>query len=356
MNEKEGLNLLDFLASGINKNDPVIQAVLSNYEGEGAIANEIEKLIEFINFYTRTDDVKNHEGESLEIVAKLFTGLRRQLEEDDNRLLRRMRALTERKGDVIWGNARNIKNVLEMYFADIKAFVCENTNKESLLFNGDFETDENWRLEGNASYEYEARFLGKRGLFFNGSAGVCTQNIAQKFESGVYTFHFFLKGKCGLVIKNEAGQYWNADERILAWQVEEFVNYYSRPDWENVFCFVVLPESARELEIQAVGLEGEEACIDYARLFVKPLNPSYTIIVQNEGYVMEEETMHLGKGSEDPHPGVVYAKESLYDHAYIAGPKGAPWSEVYKNILEAVRPRGIQVFMEFAEKVLLDES
>jgi hypothetical protein len=355
MNEKESLNLLDFLASGINKNDPVIQAVLSNYEGEGATANEIEKLLKFIDYYTRTDNMDDHEGESLEMIVKLFTGLTRQLEENDNRLLRRMRAITMRKSDAIWGTARNIKNVLEIYFSDIKAFVCENTNEESLLFNGDFEIDENWSLEGNASYEYKARIFGKRGLFFNGDAG-CTQNIVRQFEAGVYTFHFFLKGKCGVIIKNEAGQYWNADERILAWRDNEFVNYYSKPDWENVFCFIVLPEFARKLTIQLVGLEGEEACIDYARLFTKPSNPSYTIVVQNEGYVMEDDTMHLGKGSEDPYPGVVYAKESLFDHAYIVGPKGAPWSSVYKNILEAVRPRGIQVFMEFIEKVLLDES
>jgi peptidoglycan hydrolase CwlO-like protein len=113
MNDKEGLNLLDFLASGINKNDPVIQAILSDYNGNGATANELDELIEFINYYTRTDDVKANEGENLEMIVKQFTKLRRQLEESDKVLLRRMRALTERGGDTVWGTATDIEHVFE---------------------------------------------------------------------------------------------------------------------------------------------------------------------------------------------------------------------------------------------------
>jgi hypothetical protein len=120
MNEKEGLNLLDFLATGINKDDPIIKAILSDENGEGAAANEIEEAITFINYYTTTDNVRNHKGKSLEMIAKLFAKLRRRVNENDDVLLRRLLALTCRQGDTIWGNSLNMSHVFEAYFNGIK--------------------------------------------------------------------------------------------------------------------------------------------------------------------------------------------------------------------------------------------
>jgi hypothetical protein len=58
MKEREGRNLPDFLAAGINRSDPVIQAVFSNDEGEGAPANGIEGVAAFIDCYSRTPDIR----------------------------------------------------------------------------------------------------------------------------------------------------------------------------------------------------------------------------------------------------------------------------------------------------------
>jgi hypothetical protein len=33
-----------------------------------------------------------------------------------------------------------------------------------------------------------------------------------------------------------------------------------------------------------MGIAGKTVTIDYARLFVKPLNPSYTLVFRYEGY------------------------------------------------------------------------
>ena len=216
MNESEGLNLLDFLATGINKNDPVIQAVLSDFDGNGATANELEDLVGFIDYYTRTDDIKDHESESLEMLVKQFAKLRRQLEESDTVLLRRIWALTERQGDEIWGNGPNLGHVFETYFGGTNAYVCESTNEESLLRNGDFEEDDNdWVLAGGAAYTAGARFSGKRGLYFSGAAGQSCLQALINISAGVYTLHFFLKGKCGVIIQNISGKYFNAGEKVL---------------------------------------------------------------------------------------------------------------------------------------------
>ncbi|MDR1218658.1 MAG: hypothetical protein LBK73_03500 [Treponema sp.] len=353
----EGLNLLDFLATGINKNDPAIQAVLSDYDGNGATANELEDVVAFIDYYTRTEDVKDHEGESLEMIARQFTKLRRQLEETDAALLRRMRALAERQGDEIWGNGPNLERVFETYFGGINAYVCESTNEESLLRNGDFEEDGNdWTLAGGAAYTADARFSGKRGLYFSGAAGQsCLQTLID-ISAGVYTLHFFLKGKCGVTIQNANGKYFNADEKVLwneamnPWQTTPITNWFDHDDWRDAFCFVALKAETTQLKIKFVSLAGKEAYIDYARFFLKPNNPSYTIVIQYEGYAVEDKTLRLAEGEADPISNVDYSKESYFDHSYIVGRKGALQSVVYKSVLDMVRPRGIQAFVEFVER------
>jgi hypothetical protein len=363
MSENEGLNLLDFLATGINKNDPVIQAILSDYEGHGATANELTELIAFIDYYTRTDDVKHHEGDSLEMIVKQFTKLRRQLEETDAVLLRRMRALTERQGDEIWGNGPNIEHIFETYFGGINAYVCESTNEESLLDNGDFEEDTDvWTLAGGAVYTADARFSEKRGLYFSGAAGQSCLQMLADISAGVYTLHFFLKGKCGVIIQDAGGKYFNAVEKVLwneaanPWQTAPVTNWFDNGDeWRDAFCFVLLRAGTAQLKIKFISAAGREACIDYARFFMKPLNPSYTIVIQYEGYALEDKTLHLGEGMIDPIPGLDYSKESYFDNSYIVGRKGALQNVVYKSVLDMVRPRGIQAFVEFVERTEMQE-
>jgi hypothetical protein len=357
MNEKVGLDLLDFLPTGIEKTDPVIQAVFSDDEGDGAIANEFEKLVGFIRYYTETDNVKNHYQYTLEMIAKLFAKIKRQIQEDDARLLRRMLSLTARDGDTVWGNATDLEHVFEMYFAGIKAYVCENTNSENLIENGDFEEDDVWEIDGSAEYIGEARFSGKRGLFFDGAPGSCSQVIKYLSQS-IYILHFFILGKCGVKIKNYQGQYWNAkvepNNYVLKWADEEVVNNFESAEWGDAYCFIVLQDSMTPLTIEFVPIEGETGKIDYVRLFMKPLNPSYSIVIQYEGYKVSGKTLHLGEGKDDPIDGVNYNIESYFDHTYIVGRNGAYRNEVFEELLNSVRPRGIQAFVEFVEKTYLE--
>jgi hypothetical protein len=102
--------------------------------------------------------------------------------------------------------------------------------------------------------------------------------------AGVYTLHFFLKGTCGVSIRDAAGNYWNGDEKILSWVSGAYSNQFSCAEWDDVFCFIVLNEDAPRLTIKVTGIEGAAGCIDYVRLFVKPMNHSYTIVIQYEGY------------------------------------------------------------------------
>ena len=364
MNGKESLNLLDFLASGINKEDPGIKAVLSDGDGEGATANEVEEVARFIDYYVRTDDVRGHLGSSLEMIAKMFSKLRRRATETDEVLLRRLLALTERKHDGIWGNALNLKHVFETYFKEVSCFVAENTGRDSILENGDFELDGAWALHGGAAYSYDARFSGRRGLCFQGRAGeACSQRLERLIPAGVYTLHFFLEGRCGVIVRDEGGRYWNANdqrfrgEAVLEWTDDLVVNVLEKPDgWDDACCYLKIPEDAHAITVEFVGIEGEKACIDYARLFAKPPNPSYTLVFQYEGYVITDKSLHLGVPGEDPVPGNGYEGDSYLDHAFIVGPTGVSQNQAFRQVLDIVRPCGIQPFAEFVEKNVEEEA
>ncbi len=362
MNEKEGVNILDFLATGINKEDPVIKAIFSDENGEGAIANEAEKLSEFIKYYTRTDQVNGHKGTSLEMLVKLFAKLQRRVSESDSVLIRRLFALTYRKGDSIWGDRLDLKHVFESYFNGITCHVAENTNGENILTDGDFEEDR-WALGGGAVYDFDSRFSGSRGVLFSGIAGeVCRQVIEYPFTSGNHTFHFMLKGKCGVTFRREDGKYWNANdqrfsgETILEWVDDEYINIFEKENWEDVFCFLVMPDDANSLTIEFTAIEGNPALIDYARLFVKPLNPSYTLIFQYSGYSAHDQSLHIGIDGEEPIVGLDYSKESYFDVSFIIGPAAVSQSQTFVSVLEKVKPCGIQVFSEFVEKKEFEEE
>jgi hypothetical protein len=361
MNEKVGLDILDSLATGFNKDDPVLQAIFSDYEGNGAVAKETEKVIDFIDYYTKTDDVRKHKGYTLEMITKLFVKLRRRIQEPDYILLRRMLSLTERKGDTVWGNAQDIEHIFETYFDSIRAYVSESTDliDNNILKNLEFEEEKDWNFEGAAQYTYDSRFCGLRGLYYDGTASAGCFQTMPGVKEGIYTLHFFLNGRCGVIITDENGKYWNADETLLwkagenipDWQDEEVINEFQTDDWSDVFCFVIL-KTTKSVTIKFVSLEGKEAMIDYSRFFLKPPNPSYTIVIQYEGYVLADKTLHMGIGHEDPHPEIEdYTKESFFDHAFIVGRQGAYRSEVFQSLLDAIRPRGIQAFVEFVEKI-----
>jgi hypothetical protein len=362
MNRKEGLNLLDFLATGINKNDPVIKAVLSDENGEGAIANELEAIAQFINYYTRTRDVKEHRGKSLEMIVKLFSKMQRRIYEPDGILLRRFFALTYRQGDTIWGNALNMKHVLETHFSGINCFVAENTNKDNLLDDGDFEENTTWMLGGGAVWDYQARFSGASGLVFNkGAEESCTKIIEGPFLAGNYAFHFMLWGKCGVIIQNDDGKYWLANDQffngagVLKWVDYEVVNIFDKSfGWDNAYCFLVLPEDSNSLTVKFVGIEGESAFVDYVRFFSKPLNSSYTLILQYSGYAITAKTLHIGIVEKASMQNLNYERESYFDSSFVIGPSAVSQVQSVLSILENVRPRGIQPFIEFVGKKELE--
>lgn len=358
MNNRSGLNILDNLASGIRRNDPCIAAVLSDEAGNGSTALEIENLNKFVDFYT-DNNAAHHKGYTLDMIANEFSGLRRRQRESDATLFRRMCSLTVRKNDTIWGNPLDIKHVFETMFVDTICIVSERTNKDSLIKTDDFESDL-WTPTGGASFTYDSRFFGYRGLFFDGTEGEKCVYTKRVPLIGIYTFHFLLKGKCGVIIKRGDGKYYDAREQryesdtCLEWLDTEIINIYDSKDWEDRHALIIIPEITEEITFEFVCIEGNTACIDYPRLFLKPIHPSYTITMQYTGYAIHDKSLHLGEYNDDPNPDVNYVKESYLDHAFIIGPNSVTLSNAFYYILEIVRPQGIQVFCEVLAKEIID--
>jgi hypothetical protein len=346
----EGLNLRAYTATGINIEDEVYKAIYSDDEGRGALALELDALVGFINYYTKTDDVRNHQGTSLELIIKEFVNFNRRVMEKDEIYLRRFLAITERKKDLVWGNKWNIKHVFEAYFSGIEAFVAENTADMDLIENGDFEEeDDNWVLEGGAEISYSARFSGRRGLYFNRIAGAAAQSV--ELERGAHVLHFFLDGKIDVEIKDSAGKYWNMD--TLEWSDSPLVNKFDNEIWDDRSMFIkVLPEEGDTITIKFIGRKDDVITLDYVRLYRKLPYPTYTVIVKYEGYAVADKTLHLGKGTEDPDPAITwYPRESYFDNSYVVGRIGAYRKEVYFSLLDTIRPKGIKAFVETIEKV-----
>jgi hypothetical protein len=346
----EGLNLRKYTAAGINTEGEIYKSVFSDDEGNGAIARELDALVNFINYYTRTDDARNHKGNSLDLIIKEFANLNRRVLEKDAIYLRRFLAITERKKDQAWGTKWNIRHVFEAYFSGIEAFVAENTSETNLIMNGDFEdADGGWNIEGSAGISYSARFSGSRGLYFNRVSGAASQSI--ELEKGVYVLHFFLQGTVGAEITNAAGNYW--DMNSLEWVDNPLVNNFESGIWDDQSMFIkILPEEGDAITVKFTGTEDYVIALDYVRLYRKLPYPTYTVIVKYEGYAVADKTLHLGKGTEDPDPEITwYPRESYFDNSYIIGRIGAYRREVYFSLLEIIRPKGIKAFVESVERV-----
>jgi len=210
---------------------------------------------------------------------------------------------------------------------------------------------------------HAARFSGRYGVRFGGAGGeYCVQQQVDRLvTAGVYTLHFFLNGRCGVVIEND-GRFWNANSQrfsgdtVLEWEDAEVVNVFKSPAWNNVHCFLVLPEDTRNLTIRFVGMEGSWAYIDYVRLFAKPANPSYTLVLQYEGYATSEKTLHLAADGEDPVYGIDFENERFFDNAFIVGPEGVTGSPAFRAVLDTVRPLGIQTFVEFVGRETVEQE
>ncbi|MHB9296087.1 hypothetical protein PilKf_01841 [Pillotina sp. SPG140] len=375
MYETEGEQLLANIATGISKEDPVIQALIyDSQKNHGAIADAFEEVKAFVDYYTHTPSVQDHTTDSLDTIVRLFTGLERRgttwSKERDPSYLRRMQACTVRNNDKVWGTKWNITHALTHYFPNSHCFVIENTDSiaNNLVIAGDFEKEdeygtylpevEAWTLTGGASMSraIDTTFSGRWGLVVPVGTSACASQTIH-LEPGMYTLHAFINGCCGVSIRDSAGNYYHAPD--FNWQETPYVPIVESgageagTAWKPIQYFIrVVQPDAITIGFHAVDRE-REAAVDYVRLFHKLKNPSYTIIVYYAGYDIDISYAHLSVGTEDPTEQIPdYRKESYYEGSFIVGMAGPGHVYRYGMLFDRFKPVGVECFVEKVEHLL----
>lgn len=342
----QGAELLKNLPGGLNLTDPTIEAIVSDDAGDGALANEFDDLIEYVDSYTQNDDVDNHVGEMLDKTVDFFIGMERYFEESDTALVNRFKAITARAGDLVFGTPWNIKHVFEKYFPTATIYVIENTGASAanMMLDSDFEGETGWSLDG-CTLDSGARFSKAKGLLLPG-AGTCQQNIA--VTAGTFSLHFFLKGSCIVKITDDAGMYWNSS--TMTWQLAEHGNAFTAKDWADQQMFII-KKSVSSLKVKLCGVSGSTGYVDHGSFVEKYTYGTFTVVVNFSGEVVGD-VMHLAGGTTDPDPLKVpdYSKAGYFDQVFFTGVSAGFAKDIYQDILDLIKPFGIKAYLEFAER------
>ena len=232
------MDLLDQLRGNfpktIDKKNPVFSALIANANGTGAIQEQLEYLFKYMKEWISTPDVYEQTGVMLQKTINFFSFLEPFADETEASLKNRFRAIFVRNHDTKWGTPYDVKNVFREYFPHAEIFLIENVNKidstepglANLIKDGDITTDatEDWILSNCIISEY-ARFSKAYGIEFDDTDGVLTQEDIAVQSSKPYFLHFFLKGGCNVIIKDNNDKYWNFTTK--EWDDSEVKNSFT---------------------------------------------------------------------------------------------------------------------------------
>ena len=233
--------LLSNFPKTIDKKNPVFSALIANSKGTGAIQEQLEYLFKYMKEWISTPDVYEQTGVMLKKTITFFSFLEPFADESDTSLKNRFRTIFVRNHDTKWGTPYDVKNVFKEYFPHAEIYLVENVNKidstepglANLIKDGDItaDTTEDWTLSDCFISEY-ARFSKSYGIEFNNPNGVLTQEDIAVQSSKPYFLHFFLKGGCKVIIKDNNDKYWNFTTKT--WSDTEVKNSFTTEIRDNL--------------------------------------------------------------------------------------------------------------------------
>ncbi len=425
-----GERLINNFPSTIRKDSKIFSALVANSTRTGALETVIDDLEKYANEYSKTKDIYDEIGEMLDKTTDFFTFLERFTDEYDEALKNRIAAIFVRNNDEKWGNPHNVKNVFRQYFKSGKIFLIENTDiftldedygsrNKSLVVDGDFQNEsELWELSNNSIIDPVARFSRSYGLLLESSSDFAKQDIevdtslyddyevraddtytsiAKMFygnetladyikeysdnpdtlvveeeikipKRNVYFLHFFLKGSCGVIIKDsDNNKYWNNIEK--KWQNASITNTFTSKtnEWTDINLFTLngykeedTYYSVQNIQLTFIGNSG--GYVDYIRLFKKQDNPSFSMLCQFEGNTSES-ALALATGGADIDAETHTEDEKIvidgpekfdnfgyYENVYITGATSGFAQDLYDDLLEYVKSSGVQTFLEIVNR------
>lgn len=337
----------------VNREGEVFRALVADGKGGGAIESVLAEAEAYAKRYTDTCNVYEQSGEMLDKTVAFFSFLKRFYDEEDSPLRRRLRAVLYRGGDTSWGSAYNIRRVFRDYFNTEDVFVLESTGdpEESLLEDGDFEDSGGtnaWVFSGGSSPEPCAAFSRAKGAFLPAEGGTVEQTVNVNPGGGkVFFLHWFMKGAVSVRIKDEgSGLYW--DCASADWTDTDVQNLRESGGWENRELFFRLPQgTAGNIRISFSGA-GCETYLDLVRLYLKKAVPSFSVVVH---FLGEEGTtaMAVAEGNADA-AGTAKPFWDYYNDSFLTGQSGGFAEDVYRELLEMVRPCGVRAYIEIVSQ------
>lgn len=205
----------------IDKSKTLFSALIANDDKDAAIQKQLIDLFNYMKEWISTPNIYDQTGVMLDKTVSFFSFLTRFVDESEDSIKNRFKAIFVRNHDTKWGTVFDVKSVFKQYFPHATIYVVENTNKiddlnpdyANLLTDGDISsgTPTAWSLS-NCTASESARFSKEYGILFNQTNGSLSQSVNVN-SSSTYFLHFFLKGQAYVTIKDNTNKYWDASSK-----------------------------------------------------------------------------------------------------------------------------------------------
>lgn len=370
----------------VNKSGKTFRALLADGEGGGTVEKIFSELDETRKSWTGVKSIYDMRGEMFGKTMNVFSVLTMLPTDTEETYLNRLKLLFYRNGHTLWGTRFDILDIFKTLTGSEHIYLVNNTDKDNLIRNGEFERQADWTLE-DCGYEREARFEETTGILFNAS-GFLSQEVNLNTDT-TYFLHFFVKGNIRVKITDNNGRYWNPNGgEVGTWtMVEKYVSFGSE-DWKDKSLFFITDSNVSSVTVTFAYEQGYYAFLDYVRLNEKTGASTFSLIMVFEGEFNDKATAHFAPGEADPiiaindfkkygyyaageedasgdavgassfndetkafspdspngdedYKSVDYSKASYFDNTFIFGASGNSAQTIYQELLDIVQASGI---------------
>lgn len=332
----------------------------------GAIANELEYVVGFVDYITKTQDIDDFYDVYLDKVVAFFTGLSRGSSETDAELRLRFRALVERKNNPSWITTWMIRDVFSYFFDEDIIYVTENYTLDELITDGSFELDPttNWIVNetGGSTIDFVGHdmFYGSTCAEFSIDSLGSTCSLSQVLSAvpiGHYILNFFSNDDRLLstselfkvsIQRSGDGYYYNFVTN--EWQItatEKVISKNSGTRYESHQAFVDVPVSADlTITFENIGSTSDayKFWIDRVQFGTVLDYPTIKVIFVDEN--LSTGYMSLWPSGSDPIATYDYTAASYLEQCYISGFGGAGLLPYFYSLLDIIRPVGVKSMIE----------
>jgi hypothetical protein len=309
----------------------------------GAIANELEFFLGFVDALSKADEIEDLTDPYLDIVIAFFSGLVRFIDEPDTTFINRFYAIVRRGNSIVWNTNYSIKQVYSYFFDPDNIFVIDHDKllSESVVVNGDFsdDLDTEWDISDSGSRVTSRsegdQFVSNAAIKFSGTGSSQLSQDCVVATSGGKILLFANLGPIDVQIIS-GGEYWNG----VDWQVGAFTFEFSgSPDYQVNSVSFNLADPAT-VTIRFISDDSEDVYLDRVRLGDIGPGPEFTVLIISSGQAGEY--LALIEPGEDPVVGVDYDLASYFEQSYIGGESSGLNNVALNQILGIVKAGGVK--------------